>query len=176
MDHLSMKQLFGLGVFLQIATIVIGSTLAIGLSRGLPEESHIWMIVILSAFPWVVMLANGLLTTAPADPPPISPRKDYQLVQVYRHDVPTFEGIDVEDLEYFIRTICSTRDWTQRTWRGKIMPSGIRCDTRMHRKMCDILERAGFFVGRKPRSSGQLVAREPETILATLGLIRTRSF
>ena len=105
----------------------------------------------------------------------MAPRKAYQLVEVYRHDVPTFDGIDVEDLEHFIRTICATRDWTQRTWRGKVMPSGVRCDNRMHRKMCDILERAGFIVGRKPRSAGQLVARKAETILATLGLIRVRA-
>lgn len=165
-------------VVAQVAFLIAGLTILAAWTRGHPEKAHLWMLFGASSLPWIVLFLNALRETAPVDNPVPKPaqvrREEIRPIPVYRAEVPRFYGVDVEDLEYFIRTICETRDWTQRTWRNVVMPSGVKCDDRLHRKMCQILEISEFLVGRKPRHSGKLMVSRPETILATLGLVKAQ--
>lgn len=177
--HLSKGEKLGMTVLAQIAFLVAGLIILIAWTRGHPSGPHLWTLLGTSSLPWIVLFLNLLRETAPLNELPAPKaaqvrREEIRPIPVYRAEVPRFHGIDVEDLKYFIRTICETRDWTQRTWRNVVMPSGTRCDDKMHRKMCEILELSGFLVGRKPRHSGELLATRPGTILRTLGLIRVR--
>lgn len=66
------------------------------------------------------------------------------------------DGVDAEDLKYFLRTIYATHDWTQRSWRGKWMPSGRPCHDAYHRQMIAVLEKAGILNDYGPRRRGWL--------------------
>lgn len=97
-------------------------------------------------------------------------RPEIRLIPVWRSDVPTINGVDRDDLVYFIKTITQTGDWTQRTWRGKRMPSGRVCDNEYHQALCRILENAGVIVDRGPRTSGRLLTTDAARILRLLRL------
>jgi len=81
------------------------------------------------------------------------------------------DGVVVpEDLEYFVKQITATGDWTQRRWRGVKMPSGRRCDNEYHASMVKILRKTGVIVDAGPRSTGRLTTRDAERVLSLLGL------
>lgn len=182
---------FGEAVRISFASIVFAMTaqmllglfglvVLIALRRGDLHNGDLWRVLLISCVPYAVL---GLQTTwnavqgvggvfAKHYPPPTEQaiKEDLRLIPVYRQHVPTFAGVDVEDLRFFIRRICVTRDWTQRRWRGKRMPSGAVCDNDYHRMMIAVLKDAGFLIGHKPRSRGQLLCYHAEQILAHLGI------
>lgn len=96
------------------------------------------------------------------------PVDNVRLVPVYRHQM--VDGVDRRDLRHFIIDSMRTRDWTQRRWRGRKMPSGRRCDNEYHRMMVDVLRRTGVIVGGGPRRSGYLATDNISEVLERLGL------
>lgn len=168
----------------QIGLGVIGLIVAIIYRQGAPLSKDWWMILGVSLLPWAIVVlqtihsATGGLSGAfprpnPTPPPAVAAttqKHDLRMIPVYRQNVPTLNGVDVQDLKFFIRRICATRDWTQRAWRGARMPSGYPCDNEYHRQMMEILKQAGFIIGHKPRSSGRLLCYDPEQIIDHLEL------
>lgn len=100
----------------------------------------------------------------------VAGREEVRLLPVWRNDVPLINGVDQEDLVHFVETITRTEDWTQRTWRGKTLPSGRACDVDYHQALCGVLEDAGVIVGRGPRTSGELATTDSRRILRLLQL------
>lgn len=80
------------------------------------------------------------------------------------------DGVDREDLAYFVKTVCRTGDVTQRAWRGMRMPSSAVCDNALHARLVGILEKGGYLVERGPRTAGRLTTRDAGEMLRTLGL------
>lgn len=173
--------IFALGA--QIAIVVGGLIFLVALRRGWPGEGDIFRLLLLSCLPWAIIAFQTILNTvrviagvtAESSPQRVpETRQDLRMIPVYRQQVPTVNGVDVEDLVFFIKRICATRDWTQRNWRGVRMPSGYRADDEYHRQMVEVLKQAGFIIGHKPRSSGRLLCTNPETIIEHLGLNERR--
>ena len=98
-------------------------------------------------------------------------RQDVRLIPVYKGgSEPSVDGVEPRDLRAFIRTIVSTGDWTQDTWRGQQMPSGRKTDNVYYDKLVTPLVKAGFIVKRGSRKTGHLVCRDADVILDRLGL------
>lgn len=90
---------------------------------------------------------------------------------VYVHQSgPQVNGISEADLRYFVTTICSTGDWSVRSWKGAALPSGRRCDQALHAQMTAVLEKAGLLVDRTRGSSGRLVTTDARAIMSKLGI------
>lgn len=98
----------------------------------------------------------------------IGVREDIRLIPVRGGSL--VDGVDERDLRVFIKTICDTNDWTQGTWRGKPLPSGVTCDNAYHTALVAPLVKAGFIQGRGPRKTGRLIENDADTILRVLGL------
>jgi hypothetical protein len=80
------------------------------------------------------------------------------------------DGVDRDDLAYFVRTVARTGDTTQRSWRGVNMPSSATCDNALHARLVGILEKSGYLVERGPRTAGRLTTRDAGEMLNKLGL------
>lgn len=79
------------------------------------------------------------------------------------------EGVDTEDLRFFVRTIWQTHDWSQRGWRKTEMPSGRPCTDSYHREMIEVLCKAQVLRDYGPRQGGYL-SGSVEQALEALGL------
>lgn len=80
------------------------------------------------------------------------------------------QGPTAAEIRFFVRQICGSGDFTQRSWRGVELPSGRKCDDDLHRRMVAVLEKAGFIAGRGNRVSGELTTQDAGEILLRLGL------
>ena len=72
------------------------------------------------------------------------------------------------DRMFFIETICRTGKWTQRDWRGIVLPSKLICDNDLHKSLIAPLEQAGVFAGRREGARGQMVVTDPSRIMEML--------
>lgn len=169
--------IFALGA--QIAIVIGGIVLLAALRRGVPDGDGLYRVLLLSTLPWAILAFQTVLNairgiadvTATSTPQKSSvTRQDLRMIPVWRQQVPTYNGVDVEDLVFFIKRICATRDWRQRTWTGVRLPSGMPCDIEYHRQMVEILKQSGFIIGHRPRVTGKLLCADPETIIDHLGL------
>ena len=88
----------------------------------------------------------------------------------YRGPSHTIGGCAPDDLRCFVHTITATGDWTQKSWRGKQLPSGKKCDNDYHSTLCAVLQKTGIIAGAGPRVSGTLTTTDAEEILNLLGL------
>ncbi len=80
------------------------------------------------------------------------------------------DGLDERDLAFFVSTAVSIRDWSQRAWRGRLLPSGRKVDNDLHQQLVAVLTKTEIVKDYGPRSSGVLAIRDPEEALALLGL------
>ena len=80
------------------------------------------------------------------------------------------EGVDPDDLRFFIETVMATGDWTQRAWRGVRLPSGRKCDNDYWAMLTAILRKTGILVDAGPRSKGRLTTTDATRVLDLLGL------
>jgi len=97
-------------------------------------------------------------------------REDIRVVPVYGAGLRTTDQVDRRDLKTFVRTICSTKDWTQTTWRGKQMPSGKTCDNDYHAQLVAPLVKIRAIQGYGPRVTGFLAVDDAGDICERLGL------
>jgi hypothetical protein len=163
----------------QAAIAMFGLVIVIALRHGGPRESDLYRVLLVSCLPWAVIAfqslthaiggISGVFAVAPP-PPPVMAKEDIRMIPVWRQEVPRYNGVDEEDLEKFIRRICETKDWRQRSWVGVSLPSGYPCDYDYHRRMVDILKQAGFITGHQQRVTGKLLCDDPEAILNHLGI------
>ena len=94
---------------------------------------------------------------------------DIRLVPVRRPNH-TIAGVAPEDWRYFVETICAVPDWTQRTWRGKMLPSGRKCDNEYWSLLTSGLKRIGVIAEAGERSTGHLTTTDSAEILDMLGV------
>lgn len=99
----------------------------------------------------------------------VGDRPDIRLVPI-RGSAYTIGGVEPEDWRHFVRTMCSTGDWTQATWRGVRMPSGRRCDNEYWERVTGHLKVLGIIVNAGPRATGELAIDDPNVILEMLGV------
>lgn len=163
----------------QIAILLAGVVVLVVLNRGTPDEDGLYRLLLLSILPYAVIAFQtvlnavrgiaGVMGTSTPQTATVT-RQDLRMIPVWRQQTPTYNGVDVEDLIFFIKRICVTKDWRQRTWTGVKLPSGIKCEIEDHRKMVEILKQAGFIIGHRPRATGRLVCSDPEQIIEHLGI------
>ena len=167
-------------IFAITAQIILGLGLIIivvAYRQGAPRNYDWWLVLTASCLPYMVLglqtmyrAVGGVDSVFPAPQPlPISTTKqDLRMIPVYRQQIPRYNGVDVEDLQHFIKRICKTGDWRQRSWIGTTGPSGLEVDREYHAKMMAILKQAGFIVGHKPRYTGRLLVTDPDRIVRHL--------
>lgn len=93
----------------------------------------------------------------------VGERDDVRLVPV--NSAATVERVDPRDWKFFVKTICSTGDWTQKSWRNVVLESGVRVNNDLWRHMTHTLERIGVLVDRKQGASGHLTTTDADEIL-----------
>jgi len=162
--------------------ITLGGVLFLLAIDGLAWERLRWFVIV-AAVPW--MLVGALLIAATWQrgwslleqwtgqdldgSGEVGDVPDVRIIP-YRGPSHTVGGCAPDDLRYFVHTITATGDWTQKSWRGKTLPSGEKCDNDYHGKLCKVLQSIGVIVGAGPRVSGTLSTTDPAEILGMLGL------
>ena len=141
------------------------------------------LFVVIAAVPWVIVGALLILATWRQSIALLERLTGHDLdgsgqigdvpdirIIPYRGPSHTIGGCAPDDLRYFVHTITATGDWTQKSWRGKQLPSGKKCDNDYHSTLCTVLQKTGIVVGAGPRVSGTLTTTNAEEILTLLGL------
>ena len=77
---------------------------------------------------------------------------------------------DAEDLAFFTRAAMGSQDWTQKTWRGRRMPSGKNCDGEYHARLVACLTKAGIIADYGRGTAGHLTVHDTDEALELLGL------
>jgi len=163
-------------------SIILGGAVFL-LAVDMLHWERLRLFVIVAAVPWVLVGALLIIATYQQSVAllerltgrdldgsgEIGDIPDIRIVP-YRGPSHTVGGCVPDDLRYFVRTIVATGDWTQKTWRGKQLPSGQKCDNDYHAKLCAVLQRIGIIVGAGPRVSGTLTTTDVGEILDLLGL------
>jgi len=164
------------------ASIILGGAVFL-LAVDMLAWERLRLFVIVAALPWVFVGALLIVATwqrgwsllerlTGSDLDHSGQRGDIPDIRIvpYRGPSHTVGGCAPDDLRYFIHTITATGDWTQKSWRGKTLPSGEKCDNDYHGKLCKVLQSIGVIVGAGPRVSGTLTTTDADEILTLLGL------
>jgi len=77
---------------------------------------------------------------------------------------------DAADLAFFTRAAMGSRDWTQKTWRGRRMPSGRNCDGEYHARLVACLTKAGIIADYGRGTAGHLAVHDTDEALELLGV------
>ena len=80
------------------------------------------------------------------------------------------DGVDAEDLRFFVRGAIGGEDWTQARWRGAKLPSGRKCDNAYHQALMACLVKAGIVEGYARGVSGYLAVPDVDRALRLLGV------
>lgn len=106
----------------------------------------------------------------PQPPATVPDGDNIRLIPVH-HNART-DGMNREDLAYFVRTALDTEDWSQRAWRTKLLPSGRKCDCELHAQFMAIMTKFKVIDGYGPRQTGYATMSSDEA-LKLLGLSPT---
>jgi hypothetical protein len=80
------------------------------------------------------------------------------------------DGVDGEDLRFFVRGAIGAEDWTQARWRGAKLPSGRKCDNSYHAALVACLTKSGIVQGYARGVSGYLAVPDVDRALRLLGV------
>lgn len=83
---------------------------------------------------------------------------------------PSRYGVDVRDLEWFVRGLTTKGSHSRRRWENKVAPSGRVVDATYHALLVTPLVTCGAITGRAERRAGSLICT-PDEILGKLGLV-----
>lgn len=101
----------------------------------------------------------------------LGPRPEEIRIIPYRGDKRLIDGVPESDLIWFCEQV-GTIGHSQRSWLKKTAPSGMIVDAEYWGKLSAPLRKVGIIKDVRPRSAGTLVERNPDRILATLGIRR----
>lgn len=175
---------WGILVYATVASvaIVLGGTLFLSALNMLAWEL-LRLFVAVASLPWVFVGALLILATWKQgvallerltnldldDSGEVGDVPDIRLVPV-RGPSHTVGGVAPEDWRYFVETICAVPDWTQRTWRGQLLPSKRKCDNEYWSLLTGGLKRVGVIAAGGERSTGHLTTTDAAEILDMLGV------
>jgi hypothetical protein len=177
----AMSGLFG-------ASLVIGVG---GLALLVAVERLSWpavrVVLFVAASPWLIsggMLAWAAIRRALAVLRDALPQKetaggdpDIRLIKVQSDGrmLTTGEEPDIpvneKDLTTFVRTICDTGDWSQRTWDGRTLHAGKVVDKAYHHGLMCKVTMAGIVQDYGPKRRGRLAITDSDEALRRLNLI-----
>jgi hypothetical protein len=135
--------------------------------------STIWLLMVLGVHRLFAVADEPVSITYSVPEPEVSqvsqPEPERIRIVPYKGAARLIDGVPEEDLRHFIERIAIIGH-SQKTWRGKAMPSGATCDPDYWARLCAPLRRVGIIDQVKPRSSGVLTVQDADEIKERLGL------